>query len=116
MKHTDTLLQEGAIKLERESGKGYVRDINADYLPRSLNADFDGDDFHYMGMERQARLTERQKLRRAFQNKSLTKKNAVRKIRREVKKATDRAGLRMAKNMVPMHPDTKLIFDSRLVK
>lgn len=119
MDHMNTLLQEGAMKLEREQGRG-VRDINADIFPRpsrSLNVDYEGDTFHYMGMERQARLTNRQKLRRVFNSASMAKKNAIRKIRKELKKVGGNAAKQMVKNMKPMHlNDMALKFDSRLSK
>lgn len=117
MDHFNTLLQEGAVKLQREQGRG-VRDIESDIFPRrSLNIDYEGDTLHYMGMERQARLTNRQKLRRVFHNASMAKKNAIRKIRKELKKVGGNAAKQMVKNMKPMHlDDMALKFDNRLRK
>jgi len=119
MKHVDTLLQEGAIKLERETGRG-VRDIDSTIFERPIhkgfNVDFDGDSPHYMAMDRQARLTMRQQLRRDFNNMSMAKKNKVRKIRRQAKGAVDLGAIAMVKNQLPLHHNSKLIFDSRLVK
>lgn len=106
----------GAMRLHEELGKPFPRDIESDIFPRpsrAPTADFDGDTFNYMP---EPKLSRAERARRKFNSMSLTAKNKVRKIRKSLKSATSRSSAVMSKNMLPLHPDTRLIFDSRLVK
>lgn len=112
----DKDLLTGAMRLHEELGKPFPRDIESDIFPhpgRAPTADFDGDTFNYMS---EPKLSRAERARRKFNSMSLTAKNKVRKIRKSLKVATGRSTAVMLKNMTPLHPNTKLIFDSRLVK
>lgn len=86
---TPTELQEGAMKLQRET-KGYVRDVESNIFAQSslvsFNANFDGDTPSY-SMPKVPKLLQRLRPRREFNNMSLTKKKAVRELRKSLAKA-----------------------------
>lgn len=78
-----------ALRLDKETGHGYVRDIESDIFPRPTRAptaDFDGDTFNYE-QPKAPRLPLGELQRRIFNNMSLTRKNRVRKLQRLLKNA-----------------------------
>lgn len=88
---TPTELQEAAMKLRKET-KGCVRDIESNIFAHptmvSFTANFDGDTPNYAPDPTVPKnRTRRVRLRREFNNMSLTKKKSVRELRRSLAKA-----------------------------
>lgn len=88
---TPTELQEGAMKLQQET-KGHVRDVESNIFAQpsmvSFGINFDGDTPNYAPDPTVPKnRTRRVRLRREFNNMSLTKKKAVREIRKSLAKA-----------------------------
>jgi len=88
---TPTELQEGAMKLQRET-TGQVRDVESNIFARpslvSFGANFDGDTPSHAPMLKFTKSrTLRIRLRRKFNNMSISNKNSVRKFRKDLAKA-----------------------------
>lgn len=77
------------MRLQRET-TGHVRDVESDIFSRppmiALGVDYDGDTPSY-DAPRVPKLYQGIRLRREFNNMSLRKKNAVRKLRKNLEKA-----------------------------
>jgi hypothetical protein len=88
---TPTELQEAAMKLQRET-TGHVRDVESNIFARpslvSFGVNFDGDTPNYAPDPTvQKNRTRRVRLRREFNNMSLTKKKSVRELCKSLAKA-----------------------------